>query len=270
MKKTLFILLLIIFYREGWTYSRLVSLKPSATDMIFALGEGDKLVGVTTYCKRPSEAQKIEKVGGYSNPNVEKIISLKPDLVVLIPDATSPRVYEALQRAHIDTLVLKGKSLNDIFVDLETLGEKLGVAEKAKTLSKKLKTEIDQIKQVKKDQTTHTAYMVVQRKPLIVAGGGTFLSELLTLAGFKNLGESSTLPYPRLSVETFLQNRPDVIFDIDAAEEEDFWGSFPSLPAVRNHQVIHLPADLFVPDTHIVETLKEMLKHNSVVFKETL
>ncbi len=260
MKKTLFILLLIIFYREGWTYSRLVSLKPSATDMIFALGEGDKLVGVTTYCKRPSEAQKIEKVGGYSNPNVEKIISLKPDLVVLIPDATSPRVYEALQRAHIDTLVLKGKSLNDIFVDLETLGEKLGVAEKAKTLSKKLKTEIDQIKQVKKDQSSQTAYMVVQRKPLIVAGGGTFLSELLALAGFKNLGESSTLPYPRLNMETFLQNRPDVIFDIDAAAEEDFWGSFPSLPAVRNQKVIHLPADLFVPDTHVVETLKEMLK----------
>ncbi|QQR81627.1 MAG: cobalamin-binding protein [Deltaproteobacteria bacterium] len=247
---------LLLFTQEASAYSRLISLKPSATEMIFALGAGDRLVGVTTYCKHPAEAEKIAKVGGYSNPNLEKIISLKPDLVILIPDATSPRVYEALQRAHIETLVLKGKTLHDIFDDLKTLGEKLDVANKAQSLVEKLQTEIKSIPQTEHKQT---AYMVVQRNPLIIAGRGTFLSELMSLAGLKNLGDQASLPYPRLSLEILLQKNPDMILDIDATPEENFWGKFPTLKAYKNKKIFFFDANLFIPSTQIVETLKTVI-----------
>ncbi len=241
-------------------YSRIVSLKPSATEMIFALGAGNQLVGVTTYCKHPAEARKIAKIGGYSNPNLETIISLKPDLVVLIPDSTSPRVFEALQRASIETLVLKGKTWNDVLEDLRALGRKLGASEKAEALVRGLENAADSIP-VPSTNPPRTAYLVVQRTPLMVAGRGTFLSDILARSGLKNLGDEAVLAYPRLSLETLLQKNPDVILDMDQTGEDtgkEFWGKFPTLNAVKNGYVHFLDADLFVPGPRIGDALKRI------------
>ena len=245
----------LCFSKTLSAYSRIVSLKPNLTEILFALGAGDRMVGVTTYCKHPPEALKISKIGGYSNPSLEKILLLKPDLVVMIPDSTSPQLEISLQKAWIETLVLKTNSLEDVYGSIEKLGERIQKVEKAQKIVKEMK---EKMLNFPKEKFPKKGILVIQRNPLMVVGSGTFLSDLLKLARIENIAGGSKLAYPRFSMEQLIAHSPDVIFDMDTAPDPFFWKKYTSLPAVKNNSVYFLDPDLFVPGPRLPKALEKL------------
>lgn len=253
----LLLLFLLPFSAEG--YERIVSLKPGFTEILFALGLGEKVVGVTDYCKYPPEARKKPKIGGYSNPALEKILELRPDLVGMTPDTTPPKIESAIQRAGIETLVVKTNTLQDIYEAIQTVANRTGVPAKGSELVDTIKVQIHR-EQKRVPQTSKKGMIVIQRSPLIVVGSRNFLDDLMKIARIENIAGHSALPYPQYSMEVVLEQRPEVIVDIDPAPAGDFWSRYASLPAVQSGSVFHLPPDLFVPGPRVPETLAVLME----------
>lgn len=262
--RSVVLFLFLVFPSLAFSYDRIISFRPNITEILFALGLGGKVVGVTTFCRYPPEAEKIDKIGGYFNRSLEKVIALKPDLVVLAPDATTPRVEAALKRSGVKLLVVEADSIGDVEAAIRAVASETGVAGRGEALVADMRKKMDALKlEVDGKIRGHPkkkALMVIQRRPLVVAGGGTFLDSLLDFAGLENIAGSSRLPYPRFSMETVLQRGPEVIVDLDTTEPGDHWTRYASLPAVRNGLVVRVPADLFVPGPRIPEALRTLIE----------
>jgi iron complex transport system substrate-binding protein len=251
--------LCFLFPSLAFSYERIVSFRPNVTEILFALGLGPKVVGVTTFCKYPPEARKIEKIGGYFNRSLEKILTLKPDLVVLVPDATTPKIEAALHRSGVEVLVVKADTMPDVERAIRDIGTKTGTSPSAESLIADMNRKRDDLMKYRKDGPKKKALLVIQRRPLIAAGGGTFLDDLLKDAGLENIAGSSSLPYPHFSLETAIARSPDVIIDLDPSDAGDYWSRYPSMKAVKNGAVTKLPPDLFVPGPRIPEALKALV-----------
>ncbi len=253
-------LFLLTATQEAQAYERIISFRPNITEILFGLGLGPKVVGVTQFCHYPPEAEKIEKIGGYFNRSLEKILSLKPDLVVLVPDGTTSKTESALRRSGIEVLVVHAESIDDVYASIHAIASKTGIPQKGEalvlSLTKKIKEQSDRIATL----PSKKVLVVVQRRPLIVAGQGTFLDDLLKWAHAENTAGSSKLPYPHYSMESAMSRRPDVILDIDSSESENFWERYPSIPAVSHNTVYRLPPDIFVPGTRLPEALALLIQ----------
>jgi len=116
------------------SYQRIISFRPNVTEILFALGLGPKVVGVTEFSHYPPEVEKIEKIGGYFNRSLEKILSLKPDLIILVPDATTAKIESALKRSNIETLTLHADSVEDVYDSIQKIADANDIPEKGKAL----------------------------------------------------------------------------------------------------------------------------------------
>ncbi len=228
--------------------ARIVSLSPSTTEILYALGAGDQVAGVTTYCVTPPEARLKPKVGGFTNHNLEAIAALKPDLVVLTPNGGSRLTYERLKSAGIPALSVSFYGLSDLEKSFELLGHASGHDEKAAALRTELQTTLEAVKQAAPSGISLRAAYVTWRAPLILAGAGTMEEEIMLFSGAKNSVKESSVRYPRWSEEAFLSSDPDVIFDASAYERDgdpekekkaahDFWVRYKTLRAVRERHV---------------------------------
>lgn len=254
--------------------TRIVSTSPSATDILYAIGVGPRVVGVSLYCRNPKEALALPKVGTYRKPDVEKIARLRPDVVIL--HETSTDVRNRLQALGIKSVVMPYGSLEDTFQAIRVIGDAVSAKPQAEALVSKIRGAIAR---------THGAASGLRRSAIIIvgrdmesltslvaAGPGSYLGELLQAAGGVNALQGDHLPaYPRISLETVMRLDPDVIIDAadmgDRAEESDalrsrvvgVWRQRPTLKAVRNQAVYPVFADTFtLPGPHMLETLSLM------------
>ncbi len=223
---------------------RVVSLTPAVTETVFALGFGDRLVGVSTYCDYPPEAAKIDRVGTFVTPAVERIVAKQPDLVIAEPNIGNRNPVEALRRLGLEVLIVDPDSIAQTKATFRTIAARLGAPERGTALVAKVDAEIEAVAEALRGVSPRTTLFVVGRRPLIVAGSGTLQDELLGLAGGTNVGRAGGDGWPHLSLEAVIAAAPEVIIDAsmgsDGEDEEAraFWGSFASIPAVRNGRVI--------------------------------
>lgn len=231
--------------------TRIVSLAPSATEMLFALGLGPRVVGVTRYCDRPAEALKLPKVGGFSDPSLEAVMALKPDLVVAVPAEANRKVADRLVDLGVPVLVVPGTTMDDVFSAIRILGTELKVAGDAEKLTARVKGELDVIAAAVKGRAAPRVLIVYDHRPLIVGGPGAFADEVIRLSGGRNVVEKGAVPYPTLSMELVAQLAPDVILDASMGgggdekartEAVHMFDRFPSIPAVRNTRIHVLPS----------------------------
>lgn len=237
-------------------YDRIVSLKPNVTEILFSLGLGPKIVGVTTYCHHPPEAEALPKVGGYSNPNLEKILGLRPDLVILIPESSSPRMEEAIRRAGIETLVVRTDTLPSVFQAITSIAEKTGTAAAGRKLTDSIHEEMRALEARIPRGARKKVLVVIQRKPLIAAGGRNFFDDLVRQAGADNIAGDSSLPYPRFSMDSVIAGKPDVILDLDPSPTEDSWSVYATLPAVQAGRIFQMTPDHFLPGPRVAKSLE--------------
>lgn len=249
--------------------ARIVSLSPSTTEILFALGAGEKVAGVTTYCEHPEGAKAKPKVGGFTNHNLEAIAALQPDLVVLTPNGGSRATYKRLKELRVPVYSLPFYSLEDLSGAFETLGRLSGFPARADVLIRELQQTSDQIQESAAAQAPLKVVYVTWRSPLILAGKGTMEDEMVRLGGAVNAASASRVRYPRWSEEAFWDHDPDVILDASAFEREigdpqkekqealAFWSKFSSLKAVREGRVYLLSREVLpVPGPRTVSQIR--------------
>ena len=236
-----------------------VSLAPNLTEMIFAVGAGDKLVGVTTYCNYPPEAAAIEKVGDTQTPNVEKIIALKPQIVFVSTASQLEAFSKTLDEQGIAVYVTKAESLDGVFENLNRLGELLDRKEGADRLVTSLLRRTAAVRGNLPAGITTRAFVQISNEPLFTIGQDSFLTSLVEQAGGVSVTKDVPTAYPKLSKETAAALNPDVLFLSDSEDNREPNASFKDSNAVKNRRVYRINADVLSrPGPRLVDALEEM------------
>ena len=241
---------------------RIISLAPSLTDELYLLGVEDKISGVTTYCLRPASAQKKEKVGTVTDVNIEKIVSLKPDLV-LTTSLTNPKAIERLKNLGIKTVNFpQAENFTQLCAQFLELGKLLGREREAEEITKKAKERADVIKEEVRKLSKPKVFIQIGVRPLFTATNRSFLNDFIEFAGGINI--ASRAKAGLYSYEKVLQSNPDII--VIAAmgitgEEKKVWEKYKSLNAVKNKRIYIIDSDKFCSPTPIsfTEALEEIV-----------
>ncbi len=231
---------------------RIVSLSPNLTEIVFALGLGDKVVGVSNNCDWPAKAKQKPKVGSFWQPNTEAIIAVKPDLVVCETFAQQKEVAETLKRAGINVLSLRVESIEELFTAVAKIGQAAGCPEKGEQLVTDVKKQINQIRSKSSSAGKVKVLWVMQTEPVRVAGVNTFINEIIELAGGQNAIGPTIDQYPSVGTEAILGCGAEVIIqsamgtDTIARQQkaaEEFWSRFANLPAVKDKRIYVIDPD---------------------------
>jgi iron complex transport system substrate-binding protein len=242
---------------------RVVSLAPSVTEIIFALGEGERLKGVTQQCDFPPEAASLPKIGSFVHPDLEKIAALEPDLCILARDGNPRIATERFDALKIPVYAVNPSNLVTVMDALLEIGELLNAGQKARDQVKEMSARIERVKnRVAEARQSPTVFFQIGVVPIVSVGTNTFIHEIITTAGGRNLAEGAT-PYPRFGREQVLALQPEVIIITSMTrgqvfeQVQDEWNQWPSLPAVRNGRVHIVESDVFDrPSTRLVEGLE--------------
>ncbi|MGO9604833.1 MAG: ABC transporter substrate-binding protein [Candidatus Binataceae bacterium] len=226
---------------------RIVSLAPSVTEILFALGAGDEVVGVSQYCDYPPAATRLPRVGSFLTPNVEAIVALRPTLVIGLGLSSDLREIRALSETGCSIMKVNDDSVAQIEDSIRAVGDRVGRADAARALLAKLNAQIDGVRERVASTRRVRVLMLVGHEPLVAVGPGTFLDELLKIANSDNIADSTNQQWPKLSLEFIIAMRPEVILDgqmgSDPGAPARFWEKYASIPAVQNHRVYGYPGD---------------------------
>jgi iron complex transport system substrate-binding protein len=246
---------------------RLVSLAPSLTEIVFALGEERRLSGVTQHCDFPPAAQSLPNVGSYVHLDLEKIVALKPDLCIATKDGNPPDVVERLATFKIPAYVVNPRDINGVMETVLEVGQLLGAGGRAESLVSAMRARTDHVKSlVEQTQARPRVFFQIGVAPIVSLGYETFIHEIITTAGGHNLAEGP-IPYPRFTREQILALKPEVIIITSMTRGEDFervkeeWGQWDQVPAVRNGRIFVVDSNLFDrPTPRLVDGLELLVR----------
>ncbi|MBM4127513.1 MAG: cobalamin-binding protein [Nitrospira sp.] len=243
---------------------RIVSLAPSITEMLFAIGAGAQIAGVTQFCDFPPDAAKKPKIG-YANPNLESLVALQPDLVLAPKEFLKPDLLASLDNLRVPLFIFSGQTVEDIFSHIQLIGRMTDHQAEAAALAVEMRRQIAAVTQRVQGQPPVRVLYVLNSQPLITVGPGSFIDQLIGLAGGLNVAAHSAVPYPRLSMETVLAEDPEVLmFPVGLAEgisesEQQAWRQWSSLSAVKHARTHQIPADLLNrPGPRIGQALEQL------------
>ncbi|MCP1443206.1 vitamin B12 transport system substrate-binding protein [Pseudomonas sp. GGS8] len=188
---------------------RVVSLAPSLSEIVIELGSADLLVGVLDAGERPAELKDIPSVGRYGQLDIERLLSLKPDLLLLWPGSVGAAQREQLKRLNIPTYVAEPHNLEQLTAQVEVIATQLGRPERGVALAENLRQRLDSLRQrYRRDEPLRVFYQVWDR-PLYTVGGGQIISDALQVCGARNVFADLPQPAPQISVEAVLQSNPE-------------------------------------------------------------
>jgi iron complex transport system substrate-binding protein len=254
--------------------SRIVSTSPSITETLFALGLGDRVVGVSSYGRYPPAVRLLPKIGTYNDPDPEKIALLRPDLVII--HTSFPALAGRLSALGIHHAEIQVDSLDSVYKMIDDIGAAAGVPVRAAALNGRIRSRLDALRQAAAGEKKPSVLVLVGRNPglltgLVAVGSGAYLGELLEIAGGRNVLSKTLMDYPRISLETVVRLNPDVIIDAsfmgDADEDQHKqnqmlrrpWLDHRELTAVRNGKVAGLSSEALVtPGPRVVEAVEMM------------
>jgi iron complex transport system substrate-binding protein len=255
---------------------RLVALAPSVTEIIYALGLQDRLKGVSRFSDYPSGAETLPKVGSYTQLDVERIVALSPDLCVGTKDGNPLAVVEQLDSLGIPVFVVNAVGMESTMKSIQAIGDALNVGSRAQAIVADMRRRIRQVA----DMTSQTdskprVFVQIGVSPIVSVGNGTFINELIILAGGVNVAAGPN-PYPRYSVEEVIALAPDVLIISSMARSTVFeavkagWMEWPAIPAVANQAVFIAPTNIFDrPTPRLVDGLEQMARYiHPRLFKE--
>jgi iron complex transport system substrate-binding protein len=246
--------------------SRIVSLAPSLTEILFAIGAGSQVAGVTEFCDYPAEAQAKPKVG-YSRPNLESIVSLQPDLIVAPRDFLQSDVIAKLDQLNIPVFILQARTVEDIAVQITTLGRMLERPAAGNDLADQVRRRLNELRDRTRAWPKRRVLYVLNSEPLTTVGPDSYIHQLLTVAGGENVAARASAPYPRLSMEEVLRQDPEVLlfpvgkFEAVSEEEQRTWHRWGTMTAVKHNRLAAVPTDLINrPGPRIIEGLEALAR----------
>lgn len=245
---------------------RIIALSPSAEETLFALGLGKRVVGVGDYCRWPPEVRALPQLGGLFNPNLERIVALKPDLAVLIPSERD--LAAKVGRLGIPSLIVRNEGVGDVERSFREVARRCGVPEAGETLAAQWEKDLAPRPLSWKPKVMISAGRQSGRlADVLIAGPGTFFDDLLTRLGGVNAFADAPAHYPQVSLEEVVARAPDVILEMRAepppadaaAGLVRDWDQLPRVPAVRAGRVAVLAGDyVMVPGPRLPRLYEEM------------
>lgn len=253
--------------------NRAISLAPSLTENIFAVGAGDRLVGVTTFCNFPEEAKSIAKIGDTMNPNMESIIALRPDVVFVSTASQIEAFMKTLEANGIAVYVTNPGGPVDVIRNLSDFAKLFGTEDVSERLISSLTERINVVTStvgLVKDRKEEgfrnpfrpiKAFVQISKEPLFTIGNASFLNEWLYMAGASSVTANVATAYPKLSKETAVGLDPEVIFLSDSEDNQEPNDAFKNSPAVKNGRVYKINADIISrPGPRLVDALEQIAK----------
>lgn len=266
------LLFLLVCFHQSDLFSeerkqRIISLTPATTEILYRLGLEDQIVGVTTFCNYPPEAIDKEKVGTFSLPAIEKIILLKPDLI-LAAGLEQASTVGKLRQLKLNIYVNDPASFEELFASIKEIGERTHREKEAAALINEMKAELEQVRErvaSRAGEKRPTVFIEIFHNPLFTAGKGSFVDELIRIAGGENIAHDTPRAYSYFSAEQVIMRNPDCII-LGSMGETTTVSSLMSrlgweeINAVKNSRVYSdINPDLFLrPGPRLVEGLKEI------------
>jgi iron complex transport system substrate-binding protein len=271
VKVLLFFLILCsapVFAAEATFPKRIISLSPATTEILFSLGLGDRIVGVTSFCDNPPEAKKKAKIGGMSNPSLEAIVELKPDIVVMTTDGNPREVDDRLRGMSLKTYVWTSRTLAELPRGIRDLAAAMGVRERGEKLAGEVEEGLEKYGSRVKGQGSGTpkkkVVYIVWPEPLLVAGPGTAIHDAITLLGLENVAAHAQSSYPRYSIEELIRSSPDVLIigkgagmDIRTVSQ-GILKKLATVPAVKNGKVCYVSDNLYRLAPRVIQGIEEL------------
>ncbi len=244
---------------------RIVSMAPNVTEILFALGMGGKLVGVTRYCDYPAQALDVPKIGGMLDPDFEAIVAARPDLVLGVLGGADSRIGDRLEVAQIPYFFVQMDTIEQTYEGIAHFGRVAGDAAAGQAAADMLKNQLAELSATliagRAGNEPKSVLMVFDHEPVIAAGPKTFSYELIEMAGFKNATAGFDNPYPVMDMEKVIEVNPDILIDAKIPENKtlygDFWSKYSTLKAVKSGAVKEFsdPA-LLRPGPRLAEALE--------------
>jgi len=255
---------LVLLTAPAAALERIISLAPSVTETLFALGVGDRVVGVSTYCDYPVAATTIDRVGTFLQPNVERIVAKRPDLVIAVPSPGNRAPVERLQELGIKVLVVNPERIAEILASIRTIADAVGVPQAGVALVARIERDLAAVEARLAGAARPRTLLLVGRAPLVAAGPGTYQGELIERAHGANVVAETGQAWPHLSLEFVVARAPEVIIDASMGSEaaadggaaQAFWSDLSTLPAVRQRRIYGYRAyELLRPGPRVAATL---------------
>ncbi|OXX67796.1 vitamin B12 ABC transporter substrate-binding protein BtuF [Vibrio sp. V03_P4A6T147] len=247
---------------------RIISLAPHATELAFSAGLGDKLVAVSEYSDYPAQALKLEKVANYQGLNIERILTLKPDLVIAWPAGNPAKELDKLKQLGLRIYTTKTQKLDDIANNIEALSQFADDPNIGQQAARDFRQSLITLKQSYGSQSKVRYFYQLSEKPIITLAKGSWPSEVFEFCGGENIFANSASPYPQVGIEQVLLAKPDVIFTSEhAIKNGTMWQKWQQqLPAVQNGFVWALTSDwLNRPTPRTLQAIEEVCEYFSVV-----
>ena len=247
------------------TINRIVSLAPSVTETLFALGLGDKVVGVTAFCDFPPEAREKQSVGMPVTPNLEILIELRPDVIIGSSTANEINTVRSIEALNLPLYgVGDPRTVEDIFESIQHIAELTGAEQRAGELITNLRTRLRSVEESVADKPRASALYAIWLEPLIAAGGQTFLSDALRSAGAEPITAGMRVDWPRLSMEVVIERNPEVLVITRAHGLRETFERIRTQPgwsqlkAVRDNRIVWLDESAFRPGPRIVDVIADL------------
>ncbi len=243
---------------------RLICLAPSITDTVYVLGRGEDIVGVTDYTKYPPEAKQKPSVGGVINPSLEKLVSLKPDLVLAIGDLNSFDLVRSIEHLGVPVFVIYPHGVQGIYHSIESIGKAINQDAQASALVARLQKREQIVRRRAAGKGTPTVFFVLWTDPIITAGRGAFITELIGIAGGKSISDDLPNEWPRVSFETIVARQPEYLLlvrgsqvSLEALQQQGGW---KRLEAVKKGKVFYADDRIDFPSPIAFDALEDLAK----------
>ncbi|ERO63440.1 cobalamin-binding protein [Pseudomonas piscis] len=231
------VVLLLVLCGQALAVERVVSLAPSLSEIVVELGAADLLVGVLDAGERPAPLKDLPSVGRYGQLDIERLLSLRPDLLLLWPGSVGPAQKEQLARLGIPTLVAEPHDLAQLTAQVAEIGQRLGRAQAGQVLAAQLDQQLAQLRQRYRRESPLRVFYQVWDPPLYTVGGGQIISDALAVCGARNVFADQPLPAPQVSIESVLQRNPQAIL-ATAQGQLDAWKAWPQIAAVKQGRLL--------------------------------
>ncbi len=246
---------------------RVVSLAPSITEIVFAVDRGDRLVGATEFSDYPEAATRLPSVGTYVFLDLEKIVSLNPDLCIAIKDGNPGAIVSRIEAIGIPVFAVNPRDLNSVLESIEAIGRILNAEDAARARLDDMNYRLQRIENMVSGTSTRpSVFFQIGVAPIVTAGADTFIHELIVRAGGKNVAGGLT-GYPHFSVEEVLARMPEIMIITSMARQKTFervvdqWRQWSDLPAVKHDRIYLVDSDVFDrPSPRLVDGLEQLVR----------
>ena len=246
---------------------RIISLAPSVTEILFALGLNEQIAGVTNFCDYPEAALSKPRIGGFVNPSIEKIVSLRPDLIIGTIEGNRRETVQRLNDLGLSVYLVNPKSFDGVIKTIKNIGEIVGGQDESRRIIRDMETEKENIIMHTASLPKPKIFFQIDYAPIITVGKGTLANDLIHLAGGRSISEDELSNYPHYSIETILLKAPEIIIMSSMESKRDYlnllrmWQHWKSIPAVRMNAIYVIDSNLVDrPTPRIMEGLETLAR----------